>query len=156
MRIKSERDFWAGFGCVVAGVAFAVGATSYAMGPACAADDPCAASLWARFTQLSTAPGAGYFPLGLGALLAVVGGLILFKALAFESEGGEPVEGFAWRPLLAIVGAIVAFGALLEPLGLVASVPALVMVSSLATTEVRWKSSLAAAAVLALVAWLLR
>lgn len=156
MRIKSERDFWTGFGCVVVGVAFAVGATSYGMGPPCVGDDPCADSLWARFTQLSSAPGAGYFPLGLGALLTVVGGLILFKALAFESEGGDRVEAFAWRPLLAVVGAIVAFGALLEPLGLAASVPAVVIVSSLASAEVRWKGVLAAAVASGLVAWLLR
>ena len=126
MRIKSERDFWSGFVFVVAGIAFAVGATHYGMGPACPADDACAASLWARFTQLSAQPGAGYFPLCLGVLLAVVGALVLFKALAFESEGGDAIGGLAWRPLLAIVGAIVAFAALLEPLGLVGSVPALV------------------------------
>ncbi len=156
MRIKSERDFWAGFACVVVGVAFAVGATNYGMGPACAADDPCAASLSARFAQLSQAPGAGYFPLGLGVLLAIVGGLILFKALAFESEGGEPIRAFAWRPLLAIVGAIVAFGVLLEPFGLLGSVPALVCISSLARTGWRWKGVLASAAVLTLLAWLLR
>ncbi len=146
MRIKSERDFWSGFVFVVAGIAFALGATDYGMGPPCPGDDACTASLWARFTQLSTQPGAGYFPLCLGALLAFVGALVLFKALAFESEGGDAIGNLAWRPLLAVVGAIVAFAALLEPIGLVGSVPALLVgVASLADRS-RLAESLAAAA----------
>lgn len=155
MRIKSERDFWSGFVFVVAGVAFAVGATHYDMGPACPGDDACTASLWARFSQLSAQPGAGYFPLCLGVLLALVGALVLFKALAFESEGGDAIGGLAWRPLLAVVGAIVAFAALLEPIGLVGSVPVLVGISSLADDGRRWKGVLAAAALLTPAAGLL-
>ena len=65
MRIKSERDFWSGLMFIVVGVIFAVGATNYSMGPACPPNDPCAANLWARLSQLSAHPGAGYFPLGL-------------------------------------------------------------------------------------------
>jgi hypothetical protein len=155
LRIKSERDFWSGFAFVVVGVAFAVGATHYPMGPPCATDDACAASLWARFAQLSAQPGAGYFPLCLGVLLAFVGALVLFKALAFESEGGDAIGAFAWRPLLAIVGAIVVFAALLEPIGLVGSVAMLVGISSLADDGRRWQGVLASAAVSILVAWLI-
>jgi putative tricarboxylic transport membrane protein len=155
LRIKSERDFWSGFVFVVVGIAFAVAATHYGMGPACPPDDACAASLWARFSQLSAQPGAGYFPLCLGVLLAVVGALVLFKALAFESEGGDAIGGLAWRPLLAVVGAIVAFAALLEPLGLVGSVPALVAISSLADERRQWKGVVMAAALLTLAAGLL-
>jgi hypothetical protein len=155
LRIKSERDFWSGFAFVVAGIAFAVGATSYGMGPACPADGACAAGLWARFTQISAQPGAGYFPLCIGVLLAFVGALVLFKALAFESEGGDAIGAFAWRPLLAVVGAIVAFAALLGPIGLVGSVPALVAISSLADAERKWKGVAATAALLTLAAWLL-
>ena len=118
MRIKSERDFWAGLMFIVVGVIFAVGATNYSMGPACPPNDPCAANLWARLSQLSAHPGAGYFPLGLSIILALLGALVLFKALTIEAEGGDKVGAFAWRPLIIIVIAIAVFGAMLEPLGL--------------------------------------
>ena len=111
MKIKSERDFWSGLMFVAVGVIFAIGATNYSMGPACPANDPCAANLWARMSQLSAHPGAGYFPLGLAILLAILGAFVLFKSLTIESEGGDPVGAFAWRPLLIIVAAIAVFGA---------------------------------------------
>lgn len=152
MRIKNERDFCAGLLFVVVGVAFAFGASSYGMGPACAAPEPCPGGLWARFSQLSTQPGAGFFPLGLSVVLALLGAVVLFKALTFESEGGDPIGVIAWRPLLAIVASIVLFGAMVEPLGLALSVPVLVVVSSLACKGVRWKSLLASVVVLTLAA----
>ena len=117
MKIKSERDFWSGLMFIAIGVIFAIGATNYSMGPACPPNDPCAASLWARMSQLSAHPGAGYFPLGLSILLALLGAIVLFKSLTIETEGGDPVGKFAWRPLIVIVAAIVVFGLMLEPLG---------------------------------------
>ena len=53
MKIKSERDFWSGLMFIAVGVGFAIGATNYSMGPACPPNDPCAANLWARMSQLS-------------------------------------------------------------------------------------------------------
>ena len=153
MRIKSERDFWSGLMFVAVGVVFAFGATGYTMGPACAAQDPCAADLWARLSQLSAHPGAGYFPLGLSILLAVLGAIILFKSLTLESEGGDLVGAFAWRPLIVIVVAITVFGVMLEPLGLALSVPVLIAISSLAGDEFHWKGVAANAVVLTLVSW---
>ena len=88
MKIKSQRDFWSGLMFVVVGVAFAWGATEYSFGT-------------------SARPGPGYFPFGLGTLLALLGALVLFKALTLESEGGDPVGAFAWRPLVVILLAIV-------------------------------------------------
>ena len=154
MRIKNERDFWSGLMFVVFGVAFALAATHEPMGAACAAEDPCAASLWARLAQLSADPGAGYFPLALGLLLALLGAFVLFKSLTIESEGGHPIGAFAWRPLLAIVVAIAVFGAIVGRAGLVLAVPVLVVLCSLGADEIRWKSVLANAVVLTLGAWL--
>jgi hypothetical protein len=153
LRIKSERDFWSGLMFVVVGVVFAVGATNYSMGPACLPQDPCAANLWARLSQLSARPGAGYFPLGLSILLAILGAVVLFKALTFESEGGDPVGAIAWRPLVVIVAGIAVFGAMLEPIGLALTVPVLIVISSLAGDEFRWKSVLVNAAVLTVGSW---
>jgi hypothetical protein len=155
LRIKSERDFWAGLMFIAVGVIFAVGATNYSMGPACPANDPCAAGLWARMSQLSAHPGAGYFPLGLSIILAVLGGFVLFKSLTIETEGGDKVGSFAWKPLLIIVIAIAVFGAMLEPIGLALTVPVLIIISSLAGDEFHWKGVVANAAVLTFGSWVI-
>jgi len=153
LKIKSERDFWSGLMFLVVGVVFAIGATNYSMGPACLPSDPCATSLWERLAQLSAHPGAGYFPLGLAILVALLGAVVLFKALTIESDGGGRVGTFAWRPLLVIIVAIALFGAMLEPLGLAVTVPVLIAVSSLAGDEFRWKGVVANAVVLTVGSW---
>jgi hypothetical protein len=153
VKIKSERDFWSGLMFVTVGVVFALGATNYSMGPACPNNDPCAANLWARLSQLSAHPGAGYFPLGLSILLALLGAIVLFKALTIESESGDRIGAFAWRPLLVIVVAIAVFGVMLEPIGLALTVPVLIFISSLAGDEFHWKGVLANAIVLTIGSW---
>ena len=99
-------------------------------------------------SQLSAHPGAGYFPLGLAILLALLGAIVLFKSLTIESEGGDPVGAFAWRPLLVIVAAIAVFGLMLEPLGLLITHPVLIFIASLAGDEFHWKGVLISAVVL--------
>jgi hypothetical protein len=153
VKIKSERDFWSGLMFVAVGVVFALGATNYSMGPACPTNDPCAANLWARLSQLSAHPGAGYFPLGLSILLALLGAIVLFKALTIESESGDRIGAFAWRPLLVIVVAIAVFGVMLEPIGLALTVPVLIFISSLAGDEFHWKGVLLNAIVLTIGSW---
>jgi len=138
---------------IAVGVTFAVGATNYSMGPPCPANSPCAANLWARMSQLSAHPGAGYFPLGLSVMLASLGALILFKSLTIESEGGDKVGPFAWRPLIVVVLAIASFGFMLEPLGLILTIPVLIFVTSLASDEFRWKGVLVSAVVLTAASW---
>jgi hypothetical protein len=135
MKIKSQKDFWSGLVFVVVGVAFAWGAMGYRLGS-------------------SAAPGPGFFPFGLGLILAVLGGITLFTALTIESPGGDPIEGIKLRPLLLLIGAIVLFGVLLPRLGLFVALPVLVVMTGLAGDEFTWKSSLASAVVLTVGAWL--
>ena len=135
MKIKSHRDFWAGLMFIVIGLAFAWGATYY------------------RFGE-SARPGPGYFPLGLGILLAVLGTIVLFKALTIETDGGEPVGRIAWRPLLIVLGALALFAFLLPRVGLVISLPILVVTSALTGKEFHIGEALADAAVLTLGSWL--
>jgi len=153
LKIKSERDFWSGMMFVAVGVVFAIGATNYSMGPPCPPNDPCAANLWARMSQLSAHPGAGYFPLGLSVLVALLGAIVLFKSLTIESVGGDRIGTFAWRPLLIIGAAIAVFGVMLEPIGLVLTVPVLIFISSLAGDEFHWKGVLINAVVLTIGSW---
>ena len=109
MKIKSQRDFWSGLMFIAVGVGFAIGATNYSMGRR-ARQRPCAQPLGAHVAALG-ASGRGYFPLGLAIMLAILGAFVLFKSLTIESEGGDPIGAFAWRPLLIIVAAIAIFGA---------------------------------------------
>src|SRR5205085_6433401 len=153
LKIKSERDFWSGMMFVAVGVVFAIGAMNYSMGPPCPTQDACATSLWARMSHLSAHPGAGYFPLGLSVLLAILGAFVLFKSLTIESVGGDPIGAFAWRPLLIIIAAIAVFGLMLEPLGLALTVPVLIFMSSLAGDEFHWKGVLVNAIVLTVSSW---
>jgi hypothetical protein len=135
MKIKSERDFWSGLMFLAVGIAFAWGATTYSFGS-------------------SARPGPGYFPFGLGVLLAVLGAMVLFKALTIETEDGEPVGHFPWRPLIIILASVAAFGFLLPRLGMLITLPLLVLVSSLASDEFTWKAAIINAAVLVTMSWL--
>ncbi len=134
MKIKSQKDFWSGLMFVAIGVAFAWGATEYSFGN-------------------SARPGPGYFPFGLGVLMALLGGAVLFKALTIESHDGDPIGAFAWRPLAIIIGSVVLFGFLLPRAGMLISLPILVIGSSLASDEFTWKGSILNAVILTLLSW---
>ncbi|RZJ08500.1 MAG: tripartite tricarboxylate transporter TctB family protein [Rubrivivax sp.] len=136
MKMKSQRDFWSGLMFLVIGIGFAWGATEYSFGS-------------------SARPGPGYFPFGLGILLALLGGLVLFKALTLESENGDPVGAIAWRPLLIIFGAIVLFGFALPRLGMAITLPITIVVSSLASAEFRWRDVLISCVILTVGSWAL-
>ncbi|CAN5869780.1 tripartite tricarboxylate transporter TctB family protein [soil metagenome] len=136
MKIKSQRDFWSGLMFVVAGVVFAVGATNYSMGS-------------------SARPGAGYFPLILSVIMAILGAVVLFKSLTIESEGGDPIGSIAWRPLLVIVFAITVFGVALPRLGMFITIPLLILITSLAGDEFKIKGVIANAIVLTAGSWVI-
>ena len=134
MKIKSQRDFWAGMMFLVVGMAFAWGATAYSFGA-------------------SASPGPGHFPFGLGILLALLGAIELFKALTFESEGGDPIGHVAWRPTLVIIAAVAGFGYALPHLGLFIALPLLVVMVSLAGDEHHWGEAAISAVVLTAASW---
>jgi drug/metabolite transporter (DMT)-like permease len=134
MQIKSQTDFWSGLMFIVVGVAFAIGAGAYSLGT-------------------SARPGPGYFPLGLGVLLAILGAITVFKALTIETEGGDKIGPFAWRPLLVILLAICVFGVALPRLGMIITIPLLIIITSFAGDEFGWKGVIAAAIVLTAFAW---
>jgi hypothetical protein len=134
MKIKSLRDFLSGLMFMVMGVVFAIGATNYTMGS-------------------SAEPGAGYFPLILSVLLTVLGAIVLFKSLTIETEGGDPIGTVAWRPLIAIVGAVALFGVAIKPLGLLLSVPMLVLITSLGADRFKWQGVVIGAVVLTFLSW---
>lgn len=135
MKIKSEKDFWSGLLFVVLGVGFAWGATAYNFGS-------------------SARPGPAYFPFGLGVLTACLGGLILFKSLTIEVEGGDRIGPWPIKQAAWIVGAVVIFGLTLPKLGLALALPMLVGVGSLASGEFHLREVLLNALVLTVGCWL--
>jgi len=136
VKIKSQRDFFSGLMFIVVGVVFAVGATNYSMGS-------------------SAKPGAGYFPLMLSVIMAILGAIVLFKSLTIETEGGDPVGQIAWRPLVVIVVAIAVFGLTITRLGMIASIPILIVITSLAGDEFSWPGVIITAIVLTVASWLI-
>jgi hypothetical protein len=135
MKIKSGRDFWSGMMFLVVGLGFAWGALNYSFGT-------------------SARPGPAYFPFGLGLILALLGAFTIFEALTIETEDGEPVGSFAWRPLLVILGAVALYGFLLPRLGLFITLPVLVVLASLASEEFTWLAAVVNAVVLTIFCWL--
>jgi uncharacterized membrane protein YozB (DUF420 family) len=142
MKIKSQKDFFAGLMFMVTGIAFAWGATNYTIGEG------------ARM-------GPGYFPLLLGIILALIGVAVVFQALVVETEGGDPIGSFAWKPLIFIIAANVIFGIMiggipkigLPPMGLIVGIFALVFVASLAGDEFKAKEVGILAVILAIMSY---
>lgn len=137
MKIKSQRDFWSGLMFMAVGMAFAWGAaTNYSFGS-------------------SARPGPAYFPFGLGILLTILGALVWFASVTVETEDGEPIGAIAWKPLCIIVASVVMFGFILPRLGLLISLPLLIIVASLAGDEFHWKDAIVSVVVLTLGSWLI-
>ena len=142
MRIKSQKDFFAGLMFLATGIAFAWGATNYTIGEG------------ARM-------GPGYFPLMLGILLSLIGVFIVFEAMVVETEDGEPVGKFAWKPLFFIISSNIVFGICLggipkigiPAMGLIVGIYALVFVASLAGEEFKAKEVAILATILAILSY---
>ena len=143
MQIKSQADFYSGVMFFVMGVAFAWGATNYNIGDA------------ARM-------GPGYFPLMLGSIMALIGLLIMFKALVVNSVDGDKIGPWAWRPLFYIIAANFAFGLLLAGLrsislpafGLIIAIYTLTFIASMAQANWQFLRTLYLATTLAVGSYL--
>ena len=137
--IKSQKDFFSGLMFTLVGAAFAWGATSYNVGTG------------ARM-------GPGYFPLLLGSLLALIGAFVMFKALTVESQNGDKIGSWAWKPLFFIIAGNVLFGILLAGLprlgvpamGLIVAIFGTTLVVSLAGEIFKLKEVLILATILSI------
>lgn len=138
MNIKSQKDFFAGLMFMGVGIAFAWGATTYNVGTG------------ARM-------GPGYFPLLLGVLMAFIGAVITFKALVVETQGGDKIGKWAWKPLFFIIAANLIFGVLLAGVpslgipafGMIVAIYALTFVASMAEAGWKFKTTFILATILA-------
>ncbi len=123
---------------VVVGAGFAAGASQYSLGS-------------------GAKMGPGYFPLVLGVLLAIIGIAVTFTSLVVETEDGDKVGKFAWKPLFFIITANLVFGACigglpmigLKPLGLIVGIYLLTYIASHAGEEHNFKEVAVLATILA-------
>lgn len=113
---RPATDVLAGLTFVLLGLGFALGALAYPVGTA------------ARM-------GPGFFPLVLGSLLVVFGGLIVLKP-ALDGDG-EPLHAPSWRAVALISLAILVFGLTIRGLGLLPTLIVTAFVAALASRETR-------------------
>ena len=134
MKIKSQKDFVSGIALIAVGLAFAIGATNYSFGT-------------------SIRPGPGYFPFGLGVILAILGLIVLYGAMTVERKNGDPIGSVPWRALICVVGAIVFFGFFLPRLGFLISFPTMIIITSAGGKEFTWKDAILNAAILTVLSY---
>jgi Zn-dependent protease len=111
MTIRNPRDFWAGTIYLALAVAVLWIGRAYPLGS-------------------SARMGPGYFPAALGLLLAVFGAASVARSFV---RAGEPITPFAWRPLLLVLGSVVAFGLLVNGLGALIALPILILIAAMAS-----------------------
>ncbi len=140
MRIRNQTDFAAGLLYLAVGACAAYIASGYTMGTA--AD-----------------MGTGFFPFWLGVLLAGIGVAVCASSLR-NGASRETLASWEWRPLAWVSLAIAIFALIFDAAGMVLSIFALVLISSQASRELRWKGAIAIALLLNAIsyfafAWLL-
>jgi len=126
--IRHPKDFWAGVLFIVLGGGACLIALDYAMGSA------------GRM-------GPGYFPRWLGLLLALLGLILVLRSFKLQ---GEKISFPTFMPLGIVLLSVFVFGIAVNFLGLVISTILLVLISSVASHEYRWKESVIAAIALAI------
>ena len=125
--IRSPKDFWAGIMFITFGLAALLIAREYPIGTA------------GRM-------GPGYFPRVLGFMMIGLGAILSLRALKLR---GTPIQFGSFKPLLIVLGSVIIFALLAPKLGLVLATIALILSSSVASDEYRWKESIIASLVLA-------
>ena len=134
MKVTDQKNFTAGSLYIALGGAVAIGSLGFSIGTA-------------------ERMGPGFFPLG-GILLAVTG---IVPRSRRDRPGRDRVAAreLGLKPILIVTAAVIAFGLLLEPGGLMVAVPVLLGVSAFAHPEVSWRTVLASIAILLPMTWLI-
>ncbi len=118
--VLGPGDFWSGVLLAGLGLGFGLLALTYELG---------------RPTRM----GAGFFPFALALVLFLIGLATTARSLL---RAGPPVVAIALRPMALVLGAVVAFGALLQGVGLAAVLVVVVLASARASVRFRWRSAI--------------
>lgn len=126
MKIGHPKDFWGGVLFALIGLIFAViarGIPGLSFMPGYSMGTP------ARM-------GPAFFPFYLGMILFALGVIIAIGGFRKASVGEEAkFPTYHWRPILFVLGAVVMFGLILKPAGMLLSGLLLVIVSSMGNPE---------------------
>jgi hypothetical protein len=129
-RLRDPRDFWSGVLFIAFGAAAVVLGRRYAFGSV-------------------AEMGPGFFPTVLGSLLALMGVIACARAVRpGKAEAG--IGAVRARPVVFVLGSVVAFAVALPSLGLVVASMLLVVLSRLAAPGFRWVEVLVFASLLTL------
>jgi Tripartite tricarboxylate transporter TctB family len=116
--IRDTKDFWAGVMCMGFALAAVVLGRKYPVG-----------------TPASMGPGM--FPMILGGCLGVLGLICSLRAMR-PGKAVDRITAIQPRPVLVVLGSIVAYGVTLPKMGLVVASMLLVVLSRLAAPGFRW------------------
>lgn len=83
--------------------------------------------------------GPGMLPRGLAVLLGLLAVLLVIDGVG---GGGARLEPWSIRGPVLVLGAAVAFGLAVRPLGLIVAGPLAIVISAFASDEVRWGETL--------------
>jgi hypothetical protein len=125
--IRNPKDFWAGVLFASFGTAALVIAQSYPLGSA------------ARM-------GPGYFPRMLGLLMLGLASILVLRSFKLR---GAPLQMRNLKPLAIVLGSVFVFALGMLKLGIVLSTVLLILISSSADREFRWKEAVASSVILA-------
>lgn len=81
--------------------------------------------------------GAGYIPAAVGGLLIIIGAGLILRAL-LKPAGSQQIGFTEFRPLVFVMGAVVAFGALVNTAGLIVAMIVLSGVAGFADRRSTW------------------
>lgn len=112
LAFRTSKDLWSGLIFTAVGLAAVIIGQDYGMGT-------------------SNRMGPAYFPTVLGSLLAVIGLVMIGRALVL---GSEAVGALAWKSMALVLGAVLLFAALVQGAGLFVALPLLVFVSAMGST----------------------
>jgi hypothetical protein len=129
-RIRGRQDFFAGLMFIAFGVLALYVGREYAMG-----------------TPMRMGPG--FFPIMLGRILIVLGGILALKGLVLRGSG---TGAFALVPLVLILAAVALFAVTVERVGILVAVALVVIVGALPSGQFRWHEVLILLVVMAALA----
>ena len=134
MRIRNQRDFWAGVLFIVTGLIFMVLSRQYNVGT-------------------SAKMGPGYFPMMLGGLMAVLGVMVVIPSVLKSAEVLK-ITKIEPRMVLLVLVAVAVYAFALPKLGFIVALFALIVISSIASHEFNLKTTLISSVVLLVFSWL--
>ncbi|MCX7272610.1 MAG: tripartite tricarboxylate transporter TctB family protein [Burkholderiales bacterium] len=134
MQVRNHHDLWSGVMFGSFGLLFIVLSRQYQLGSA-------------------AKMGPGYFPTMLGALCLILG--LVIAAGAFRSSATQArIAKVGWRELIVVLLGVSLFAALLPQLGIIVALIVLILVTSTASHEFRFRDALISSVVLLIMSYL--